>query len=181
MKARKSKAIVVDASIARSAGMTEYPASLRCRETLQTMLHYCHRVVITEAVAQEWRTHASRFARGWLASMKAKKKLMQVTDAATYTELLEQLEACIDTPRQREAVSKDFHLVVAALATDKIVITRDKELGKILHDAASEVRTLRSIVFANPEVAEDEIVAWLNRGAPAENSRCLGYKPRKQD
>jgi hypothetical protein len=38
MTARKSKAIVVDASVLRSAGTTENPSSRLCREALLAML-----------------------------------------------------------------------------------------------------------------------------------------------
>lgn len=181
MKPRRSKAIVVDASIARSAGLTENPVSMQCRQVLQTMLDYCHRVVLSDDVSQEWRTHASRFTRVWLSSMKAKKKLVLVSQSDAYVELCARIEACFDRAKQQENIFKDFHLVVAALESDKIVITEDEQLRKLLHAAAAQVEELRSLTFANPTVSEEGIVAWLNRGAPAEKKRCLGYKPRRRD
>ena len=46
MKA-SSRRIVVDASIARSAGRTEHSVSRSCREFLESFLKICHRVVMT--------------------------------------------------------------------------------------------------------------------------------------
>ncbi len=94
-------------------------------------------------------------------------------------ELLAKLEAGIDSEPARQAVTKDFHLLVAALKSDKTIITRDERLRQILHVASRQVGELRSIMCANPDFTEEEIVAWLNRGAPAEKKRCLGYRPRK--
>ena len=51
------------------------------------MLDYCHRVVLSTDVSQEWRTHASRFTRLWLSSMAAKKKLVLVSQSDAYAEL----------------------------------------------------------------------------------------------
>lgn len=179
MKQRNSKAIVVDASVVRSAGMTENPTSIHCREVLQTMLDYCHRVVLSTDVNQELRKHASRFARLWLGSMTAKKKLLLVTDSGAYSELYGRVEACLEEAKQQEAVSKDFHLVVAAFESDKIIITRDERLCKILDAAAGQVEELRSLIFANPDATEQQVADWLNRGAPAERTRRVGYRGRR--
>lgn len=160
--------------------MTENPTSLRCREVLQTMLVYCHRVVLSGDVNRELRTHASLFGRLWLSSMTAKKKLVLLTNSVAYVELYGRMEACFNESSQQEAVFKDFHLVVAALDSDKIVITRDKRLRDLLEAAADQVEELRSLTFANPDATQEEIVAWLNRGAPAENNRLLGGRPRRR-
>jgi len=55
-----SRRIVVDASVARSAGETSHLDSVLCREFLQAMLKICHRVVLTPEIEREWRKHASR-------------------------------------------------------------------------------------------------------------------------
>ena len=179
MKPRKSKAIVVDASVLRSAGTKENPASIHSREILQTIMDYCHRAVVTDAMAQEWRTHASLFSVRWLAAMTAKKKLQPITDAEGHAGLLAKLETGVDSEPARHAVMKDFHLLIAAIETDKTIITRDERLRQILHVASQQVGELRSIMCANPDFTEEEIVAWLNRGAPTEIKRCLGYRVRK--
>lgn len=179
MKPRKSKAIVVDASVLRSAGTTENPASIHSREILQTIMDYCHRAVVTDAITQEWHTHASLFSVRWLAAMAAKKKLLPATETEAYAWLLAKLETVIDPEPARRAVTKDIYLLIAALETDKTIITRDERLRQILHVAAGQVGKLRTVMCANPDFTEEEIVTWLNRGAPAEKKRCLGYRLRK--
>src|SRR5690606_39247163 len=71
---KMSRRIVVDASVARSAGSTEHPASVASRQFLQEMLAICHRVVMTDEIEQEWKRHRSGFATSWLATMRSKGK-----------------------------------------------------------------------------------------------------------
>lgn len=179
MKPRKSKAIVVDASIARSAGLTENPTSVACRQILDTILQYCHRIAVSQAARQEWSNHASGYSVRWYAAMTARRKVLLVPGTVSQAELQARLEASISQVSQQEAVAKDFHLLIAALETDKIVLTRGERLRRILHTAAQQVGELRGLIFANPVASDEKVIAWLNRGAPAERHRCLGYKPRK--
>jgi hypothetical protein len=178
-KRKTSKAIVVDASVLRSAGLTENPTSRLCREALQTMLDYCHRAAFSGDVAAEWRTHASRFSVGWLSAMAARKKLVRVDEPVPAENVRDALRASIASPAEWDAVEKDFHLLVTALATDRTVLTQDEKLRHILHAAAHEVIDLRRLVFANPAAAHEAVAEWLNRGAPADKERCLGYRPRR--
>jgi predicted nucleic acid-binding protein len=179
MKQRKSKAIVVDASVLRSAGLTENPSSIRCREALETIRDYCHRAVVTDEIYAEWRAHASGFALRWLATMQAKKKLTRISAPDNVSNLPAELDACLDVPAHRTAVAKDVHLLLAALAADQTIITRDERLRQILNAAAQSIGELRQIVFANPDIAAEAVTAWLNRGAPFARQRCLGYKPHQ--
>jgi hypothetical protein len=86
------------------------------------------------------------------------------------------LGACLATLEQQNAVDKDFHLLVAAMASDKTILSQDNKLREILHAAAGDVSVLRRLVFANPAVADEAVTDWLNRGAPAERERCLGHR-----
>jgi hypothetical protein len=70
---KHSKRIVVDASVARSAGQSQHPTSSACRDVLDSMLSICHRVVFTQAILDEWAAHQSRYAVQWLAAMKSKR------------------------------------------------------------------------------------------------------------
>ncbi len=60
---KHSRLLVVDASVARSAGETENPVSSCCRNALFAILTICHHVVMTEAIQSEWNRHMSRFMR----------------------------------------------------------------------------------------------------------------------
>jgi hypothetical protein len=58
---KMSRQIVVDASIARSAGDGIHPASQMSRQFLLDMMTICHRVVTSPDITLEWQKHTSRF------------------------------------------------------------------------------------------------------------------------
>ena len=71
----------------------------------------------------------------------------------------------------------DLHLIEAALATDRTVASVDKKVRAFFSGEASacQVEELRTIVWVNPELEEETPILWLERGAPAEPERMLGY------
>ncbi|HLG99155.1 MAG TPA: hypothetical protein VKX49_22785 [Bryobacteraceae bacterium] len=54
MAKKISRRLVIDASVARSATMSNDSTSTACREFLQEVLRVCHRVVLTPEIEQEW-------------------------------------------------------------------------------------------------------------------------------
>ncbi|HNS22944.1 MAG TPA: hypothetical protein PKH24_20765 [Sedimentisphaerales bacterium] len=147
MKAKQSKLLVVDASVARSAGETEHPVSACCRESLLAILNICHRIVLTEAIRQEWHRHASRFTRKWLVSMYAKKKVPPCNDAP-----LNRVDnACeVLSPGEQEELRKDLCLIEAACAADGIIITRDDAIVQIWQKCHSRLGLSKPIRWINP-------------------------------
>ena len=140
-----SRLLVIDASVARSAGETEHPASSACRQCLLDVLRICHRVVVTEPILDEWNKHMSRFSRKWRRSMAAKKKpLRSITPAAI----------AIDTSglsrQEVAAVEKDRCLLEAALAEDHVIVTRDDALMNILAKTVNKNKYLKKITWINP-------------------------------
>jgi len=107
-----SRRIVVDASVARSAGETSHPDSVLCREFLLAILKICHRVVLTPEIEREWRRHASRFSLRWLASMRSRRKVVDVSPTITLASLLDGSRDLAG--RRLDAVEKDCLLVDAA-------------------------------------------------------------------
>jgi len=115
--AAASRRLVIDASVASAAGQTMAPASRRCREFLQAVLRISHRAAMTPLLREEWKRHQSLFARAWLAEMTSKGKVEATPDVQN-----DQLRT--EAPGTRSA-QKDLHLIEAALATDKIVVSLD--------------------------------------------------------
>lgn len=181
MRAKVSKRLVIDASVARSAGGADatFPLSKQCRDFLKTTLAVCHRVVLTSAVRQEWKKHESGFARGWRAAMMARKKLL-LEDAPEDSTLREALEDAAATDRGRRAMLKDTHLVESALATDRTVVSLDDTVRSLFAAASRPVRSLKKIVWANPAHLGEECEGWLRDGAPEDGHRQLAsWRPQK--
>ena len=148
-KNRDSKLLVIDASVARAAGATQHPTSKACRDFLMNALTICHRTLMTQAIMSEWRTHQSGFARTWLTSMTARKKVVRRDDLVDQA-----LRAAIQESKLRskqiEAILKDIHLVEAALEADGIVVSLDDAQSKLINAITPKVRSLQGVSWKNP-------------------------------
>lgn len=178
MTIKVSKRLVIDASIARSAGGEDAKdlKSVYCRDFLEAVVDLCHRVVMTPDIRDEWDKHQSKAARIWLRRMVAKKKLYPY-ETRLDNELWSQVEDFTDLDNQREAMIKDIRLIEAALTTDKIVISLDDKVRKLFSKAAEQVDELKDIVWVNPAKPEEKAIEWLENGAEAEIERKLGFRP----
>lgn len=155
--------VVVDASIARAAGESQQSHSKCGREVLTAILEISHIAHFTEQLLTEWKDHRSRFSSTWLASMKARKKYIR-EEVARDEELRERVAASIGTEERRQAIEKDMHLVEAAFATDRIVISYDDRARAALAEAVTHYNRIRLLAWINP-VSDNEICQWLEDGA----------------
>jgi hypothetical protein len=159
MRASASLVLVVDASVLRSAGETEHPVSKACRDALENMLTICHRTVLTPALSEERKRHASRFSRKWLRAMTARRKVVRsdvVPSVAVDTDALSEPE--------REALDKDRCLLDAAVGTDRVIVTRDSGLQDILAKTRKGKRLLEDIRWLNPVDDGGQALATLGQG-----------------
>ena len=177
MAARESNRLVIDASVARAAGGEDavFPRSKHCRDFLKATLVICHRVVLTPEIGEEWKQHRSNFARRWLGSMMARKKVHLLGNVVN-DELRGRVEraAAHAGNDEREAMRKDFLLIEAAIATDRIVISLDDTAKGLFAVAARSVGELKNIAWVNPGQAEEQPILWLENGAKSETPRLLG-------
>ena len=177
MANKESKRLVIDASVARSAGGEEatHPTPVNCRDFLLAVLEICHRVVMTREIQQEWNKHQSGFTRTWRRTMIAKKKLVIIGELTENKNLWDKIEKNTEKENDRQAMYKDFLLIEAALATDKIVISLDENAHSPFAKVSLKVGKLRDIMWINPDkVEEEQPIQWLKDNAPREQKRCLG-------
>ncbi len=174
MASKNAKRIVVDASVARSAGgeQTQHPQAKNCRDFLITMKKYDHRIVLTPEIIQEWRKHRSKFARRWLVDMFGSKKVVRL-DELDDADLHEKIAQYASSDKQRDAMLKDVLLVSAAHATDKIVASLDDVVRGHFAVTSATVSMLRDIVWTNPSHDEEACIQWLKDGANADDFRLL--------
>lgn len=178
MPSKISRALVVDASVARSSGGEEatYPTSKNCRDCLKTISLLSHRVVMSKPISDEWNKHKSGFASTWLVSMTAKKRILRIEpepiDEATRLKILRTAES----QKQIEAMLKDIHLIEAALAIDNTVIALDEIVRALFGTACQAMGQMKDIIWINPDKPEEQISAWLENGAEPEKMRQLGFQ-----
>lgn len=172
MAKRRTRRLVIDADVLQSAGESEHPVSSACRSYLMTVLSVGHHIVMTEAIQEEWRRHRSTYSRKWLTQMWGRKRIYRVEGERDVT-LREQAERVLPDD-QREDVVHDIHLIEAAIATDRLVSSRDETARRVFKIASNDIRVIVEIVWVNPTRACEEPIEWLRNGARAESHRRLG-------
>ncbi|MEP7338733.1 MAG: hypothetical protein ABI977_13435 [Acidobacteriota bacterium] len=174
MAAKISRRLVIDASVARSSGGEDatFPTSKHCRDFLKAALSICHCIVLTPEIQSEWHKHQSNFARRWLVSMFARKKVEQVGSVANQN-LRDKIHAAAENEKTRAAMLKDVHLLEAAMATDETIIALDEIVRELFAKASKSVGEIRSVIWVNPDKADEKSLDWLEGGAKAEKKRRL--------
>lgn len=179
MPARVSRRLVIDASVARSAGgeHASYPRSKNCRDFLSAVLTICHHIVLTPEISKEEREHWSSFSRKWLDRMYGRKKVHYVGNPVN-ADLRGRIEHALRnaTEKERAAVRKDFLLIEAALLADRTVVSLDDIARNLFARTAQTVGELRGFAWVNPDRAEEEPILWLENGARPEKRHLLGFR-----
>ncbi|MHB8626334.1 MAG: hypothetical protein ACYDBJ_06285 [Aggregatilineales bacterium] len=180
------KRLVIDASIARSAGPegATFPTSKHCRELLKTVMTANHRVVFTPDITEEWKKHQSAFARQWKTSMYAHRRIDEIA-YETLIQLivhkrLDKLRVMIAriamSDKNRDIMLKDCHLLEGAAITDEIVLSLDDEVRALFAQACAKIGPIRAIIWANPDSHNSEILIWLNEGASVKKEWQLQHE-----
>ena len=164
-------AYVIDASVARAAGerVTHDVISSTCRKVLSAVLDTRSHCECSDQLSLEWKTHASRFARKWRTSMHARRLWSSVE--------------CADMPGFRKAVqalsgnrgsplAKDAHLIEAAWAGSRRIISLDAEARRGFSALAATVESLGEIAWSDPRA--HAAVDWVRANGPLEPSLLLG-------
>jgi hypothetical protein len=175
--AKASRRLVIDASVGGAAGgkLATFPTSKNCRDFLLTVRKLRHRIIMTPHLNDEWDRHQSSFAQAWLSSMVSRRRVIFVQIAPS-NKLRRQIESTAANMDARRTMRKDFHLIEAAMAFDKTVVSLDEEVRSLFGSAARSVIPLSKIVWVNPDNADEGPIKWLENRAKPERKRMLGYK-----
>ena len=166
--------IVVDTSIARSASDSPAALASRCHACLEALSGAGHLLVMSQPLWEEWlriedtrptgdwQYYVSRYAHAWYTNMVSRRRFIWVHPRQS-EEFRSRILAAVSTTRQEEA-HKDLHLVEAALAADKRVLSSDHRARTDFDGAATSVSELRSILWV--DALRDRAPQWLSNGAP---------------
>lgn len=138
--------LVVDADIARSSGMTDHPVSRNSRESLEFIINNDLKLAMCPELLSEWRKHRSMFAKKWLASMYAKRKVVMIKPIS---EAKIKVDNSVITPKENSIASKDAHLIDAALFADKVILSNDDNARKVFCKISENYKELKSIRWFN--------------------------------
>jgi len=130
---------------------------------------------MSQPITEEWNKHKSAFARTWLVSMTARKRVFRV-EPTPLEALRQNVDRITDSQKERDAMLKDFHLLEAALVTDRTVIALDEIVRALFGTACQTMGQIKSVVWVNPDKAEEQALVWLEEGAESEPPRQLGFQ-----
>lgn len=172
---RMQRTLVVDTSIARSAGGTEHPISKACRDFMEQVRNVGHCIAVDKPLLKEWQKHRSNYSLQWLSYMqrRGKIKFVELSDSKrqVLTRCIQATEAI--TPKQKDAVRKDILLMHCAWASDELVSSLDEKMRQLLSTLAPECPEIGSVVWVNPSRREEIAVEWVKAGARTEERRRL--------
>jgi hypothetical protein len=126
----------------------------------------------TPALKAEWDRHQRDFAMQWLVKMLTLGKLRHLNDEPL-EELREAIEAHSDDSGVKRKMLKDAHLLEAALATDSRIASLDDNARGHFQRLAAALESIRSIMWVNPAIEDEQAVQWLENGAKRMRSRQL--------
>jgi hypothetical protein len=169
-----SVCFVVDASIARAAGMltTKNPTGKACREFLQKIRAVCHRIAWNASIKAEWEKHASNFTTTWLVSMVNLRKRRPVPDKVN-EQFREIIRGHSNDAGTVEAVMKDAYLIEAAWASDCRIAALDETVRTHFCRMCADCSELRRVLWVNPVAESESCIEWVEAGALEEEARSL--------
>lgn len=144
--AAKIYRFVVDADVARSAGESEHPVSSSARNFLDRIMNNDAVIVLCPKLSKEWRAHRSQYARKWLGSMTARKRVLRVDPNA---EIMLKIEQHLKE-RDRGIAAKDAHVVDAAISSHGAIASNDTVARKVFGDSSTHFYPLRGLVWIVP-------------------------------
>ena len=158
----RPKRLVIDASVAGSATEKNHPEAMLCLDFLSRVRDLKYHVVMNEKIIEEWNRHQTRYSLQWITYMTERKRVFKGRIARN-----EPLRRSMIT----KAMLKDVHLLKAALATDKRIVSKDDTA----RNSFRRISDVGPVVWVNPCRPEEKAVVWLNRGARLESYRRLGH------
>ena len=178
MRAKNSKRLVIDTDVARASGGEDATdtRSINCRDFLKAVLSLSYRVVITPKISAEWKEHRSSFALEWRTSMYARRRVVRIDPPEDNT-LQDKITTTTSDKDKNEVMQKDFHLLAAALVTDKTVISLDETVRTLFARASQRIGEIRDIIWVNPERTEEQPITWLKNDALPDAHRQLSTFP----
>lgn len=169
---QRAVGVVVDASIARAAGPGDRPPAPACLQALQAMLEAGLFAAVCDELHDEWRRHGSREFNRWRKQMHSRRLVRKIA--------LTRLDEYVAHARRKRgratgvlaAILKDLHLAVAAIESDRRVLSGDDRIRR--HFIGLEHPEIDKLLWGDPCSPTDDTAGWLLAGAPSKRERLLG-------
>lgn len=157
--------VVIDADVMRSAGESEHPVSSSSRQALVKIREGGHRMVSCEPLREEYKKRSGLLARKWQASMVARKQVIWWAydrDAGLRDRLSAAFPA--DATAKRDAALKDAHLLEAAEATGKRIVSRDHHAKGLFQSVCGSLQQYGAMLWGDLTSSPERVLAWIDDG-----------------
>ncbi|WP_457243611.1 hypothetical protein [Pseudomonas lurida] len=156
----KCERFVVDADVARCAGLSEVPSSKGARNVMQAMIKSDTVAIFCPTLADEWKKHRSKFSANWLSSMTAKKKILRVKPTETAAG---EIQAAAISEDDKRIAEKDVHIVDAAVDQNAVIASNDNAARAVFQRILNGSATMEALVWVSPTASSEEIVSLIER------------------
>ena len=150
--------VIIDADIARSSGASEPPVSSGSRALLDSVSKNGHKAAMCPTLMAEWNKHRSLFARRWLSSMIAKRKVDFIKPEAI---TIDSIDRHLINEKSIAIAKKDVHLIDAALATDRVIASNDDIARNVFCELSRNCGNIRTIKWFNAITDRDFVSNFL--------------------
>jgi hypothetical protein len=154
----------VDASVGTSAGQKEHPQSSRSRKALEAIRESSCTVGLSKSLLTEWKAHESAFGVRWRVAMVAARRL-RVVEVPEDPRLRFKVAGALATESERRALLKDTHLLEAALALDRRIVSSDHVSRKLAERAAVTIHEIARVQWADAVEFPMETCDWITSGS----------------
>jgi len=162
MKSKISQ-MVIDADVARSAGITEYPLSKNSREILLAILNDSNiNIVFCQELLNEWKKHKSIVSTRWLTSMYARKRCKTIKIEDKFVTILNKITYLKSA--EMKAIQKDAHLIETALKSDKFIISNDNISRNICCKIVDSYKEIENLCWALPSCDSKLLIKFIQDG-----------------
>ncbi|WLH68817.1 hypothetical protein [Pseudomonas sp. FP2309] len=166
----KCQSFVVDADVARAAGLSEHPVSKGARSVLQAILNSDARAVFCPKLKEEWKQHKSIFSTRWQSSMTAKKKIDHIISTSNISEFIEISQV---TDAQKAIAQKDAHVVDAALSIKSIIASNDNAARAVFKILGQFSGSVGELIWVSPTTECDRLLDLIGSTAYVPNEWIL--------
>ena len=163
MKKFKAASLVVDADVARAAGLSEKPVSSSARAVLLAIADPDAglKIAFSPDLRAEWKRHASVFATTWLANMVARGKVVRVNPPALTANEVQKAPL---SDNHKQIAEKDAHLLDIALATHQFIASNDKTARAVFCLLSNHSILYNDTIWVVPTDCADALVAIMKNG-----------------
>lgn len=167
-----SSHIIIDANIAKScADPGRHHTSIACLRFVKFVgqRNSGFDVLLTPILLAEWHKHASPTFKRWWASMESRRRVRTESDkrVADYRAAIAELESA----KARTEVTKDAHLVEAAVLHGTPIASQDDAQAEFVRLIAQTYPLVGQVQWFNP-VTDDAWHSWMTDGC-VDGSRAL--------